>query len=61
VQGVNDFILFAGLALSSLFAGVIYHFMGWIWINLATLPMILTILLSAIWLHSVKHKKTSGT
>jgi len=60
VQGVNDFILFAGLALSSLFAGVIYHFMGWVWINLATLPMILTILLSAIWLHSVKRKKQVG-
>jgi len=56
VQGINDFILFTGLALSSLFAGVIYHFLGWMWINLATIPMILTVLLSAIWLRSIRKK-----
>ena len=57
VQGVNDFILFTGLALSSLFAGVIYHFMGWMWVNLATAPMIIAVLLSAIWLRSIRRKE----
>ena len=57
VQGINDFILFTGLALSSLFAGVIYHFMGWIWVNLATMPMIIAVLFSAIWLRSIRQKE----
>ena len=57
VQGMNDFILFTGLACSSLFAGVIYHFMGWMWVNLATAPMILAVLLSALWLRSIRRKE----
>ena len=57
VQGVNDFILFTGLAMSSLFAGVIYHFMGWMWVNLATTPMIIAVLFSAIWLRSIRQKE----
>jgi MFS family permease len=57
VQGINDFILFTGLAMSSLFAGVIYHFLGWIWVNLAAIPMILAVLISAIWLQSIRRKQ----
>jgi MFS family permease len=57
VQGVNDFILFTGLAMSSLFAGVIYHFMGWMWVNIATIPMIIAVLFSAIWLRSIRQKE----
>jgi len=57
VQGMNDFILFTGLAISSLSAGVIYYFMGWLWVNLATMPMILAVLLSAVWLRSIRRKQ----
>ena len=57
VQGMNDFILFTGLAMSALFAGVIYHFLGWMWVNLMTLPMILAVLLSASWLRSIRKKQ----
>jgi len=57
VQGMNDFILFTGLALSSLSAGVIYFYFGWKWVNLATAPLILAILLPAIWLRSVRRKE----
>ena len=60
VQGMNDFILFTGLAISSLFAGVIYHYLGWLWVNLAALPMILVVLLSAIWLRSVRRKQQAA-
>jgi len=56
VQGMNDFILFTGLAISSLSAGMIYHFFGWMWVNLAATPLILTVLLSAIWLRSTRRK-----
>lgn len=60
VQGMNDFILFSGLAISSLTTGMIYHFFGWVWVNLATAPLILTILLTAIWLRSVRRKEQTG-
>ena len=60
VQGMNDFILFTGLAMSSLTAGVIYHFMGWMWVSLATSPMILAVLLSALWLRSIRRKEQAA-
>ena len=57
VQGTNDFILFTGLALSSLMAGGISHHFGWNWINYAMLPVILVILFSALWLRSVRRRE----
>ncbi len=60
VQGMNDFILFTGLAISSLSSGIIYHFMGWMWVNLATLPMIISVLISAVWLRSIRRKEQAA-
>jgi MFS family permease len=60
VQGMNDFILFTGLAISSLSAGMIFHFFGWMWVNLTTVPLILAILLPAIWLRSVRRKEQAA-
>lgn len=50
VQGTNDFIVFTIMAFSSLFSGTIFHFLGWTWVNYATLPMIVIIFLSVTWL-----------
>ncbi len=60
VQGTNDFIIFTGLAISSLAAGTIYHFFGWQWINYSMLPVILSVLLSAIWLRSIRRKQQAA-
>lgn len=60
VQGTNDFLLFTGLACSSLMAGTVYHYFGWDWVNLAMLPVILTILLSALWLRSVRRREQAA-
>ena len=57
VQGMNDFLLFTGLAVSSLMAGSVYHYFGWAWVNYAMLPVILVILLSALWLRSVRRRE----
>ena len=57
VQGMNDFLLFTGLAFSSLMAGTVYHYFGWAWVNLAMLPAILIILLSALWLRSIRRRE----
>lgn len=50
VQGTNDFIVFIGMAISSLCAGTLYHFLGWQWVNIAALPMIAIILIAVTWL-----------
>ena len=50
MQGTNDFIVFTGMAISSLFSGTLYHFMGWNWVNMATLPMIGVVMVAVFWL-----------
>ena len=60
VQGMNDFILFSGLAISSLSAGMIFHYFGWMWVNVATAPLILAVLLPAIWLRSIRKKEQAA-
>lgn len=60
VQGTNDFLIFTGLAISSLMAGSVYHFFGWDWVNYAMMPIILTILLSALWLRSIRRKEQAA-
>lgn len=60
VQGMNDFILFSGLTVTSLSAGVVFFYFGWKWVNLAAAPMILAILLPAIWLRSVRRKEQAA-
>ncbi|MCZ6764698.1 MAG: MFS transporter, partial [Alphaproteobacteria bacterium] len=60
VQGMNDFIVFSGLAISALAAGMIYYFFGWMWVNLATAPFILAILLPALWLRSLRRKEQAA-
>ena len=50
VQGMNDFIVFTGMAIASLCAGTVYHFLGWQWVNFAALPMIVIILIAVMWL-----------
>ena len=56
VQGMNDFIVFTGMAIASLCAGTLYHFLGWQWVNLAALPMIAVILIAVIWLKIVQRR-----
>jgi len=50
VQGTNDLIVFTTMAISSLFSGTIYHFLGWAWVNFATVPMIAIMFSAALWL-----------
>ena len=60
VQGINDFLIFTGLAISSLMAGSVYHFLGWNWVNYAMLPIILVILLLTLWLRSIRRKEQAS-
>ena len=45
VQGMNDFLVFTTAAIASLFAGQTVETIGWIWVNLISLPLIVVAML----------------
>lgn len=58
IQGMNDFIVFTFMAISSMFSGTLYHFMGWTWVSLAALPMIGVMLALLGWLALIRRRAT---
>jgi hypothetical protein len=50
VQGVNDFIVFATMGLSSLASGALVTTSGWETMNRATLPALGVIAAGVLWL-----------
>lgn len=50
VQGVNDFLIFATMAASSFFSGLLIAAAGWTAVNLAALPMLGVLVAVTIWL-----------
>jgi MFS family permease len=59
VQGINDFIVFTFMAFSSMFSGTLYHVMGWTWVNLAALPLIVVMMALLGWLAVVKRRSAA--
>jgi len=49
-QGFNDFAVFTLVTIASLSAGMLQHKLGWEMVNYGTLPFILIILMSVVWL-----------
>ncbi len=45
VQGMNEFLVFSASAFGSLFAGQAVNSLGWIWVNIITIPFILLVIL----------------
>ncbi len=62
VQGINEFMVFTAAALGSLLAGVGVDKLGWVWLNLASLPPIIIVAWGIVRLSDerarVRHKKT---
>ena len=50
VQGINDFMVFGVVAVSSLSSGQLLHAFGWDVVTTAALPMISLALLATLWL-----------
>lgn len=50
-QAVNDFSIFSLQALASLSAGQVIHGLGWQWVNLLPIPLLLLMLVSLFWFH----------
>ena len=61
VQGINEFMVFTAAALGSLLAGVGVAKLGWVWLNLASLPPIIIVAWGIVRLSDkrarVRHKK----
>jgi MFS family permease len=45
-QALNDFLVFSAITLASLSAGAMQHALGWWWVNVAVIPLILVIVAS---------------
>ncbi|MBP6117427.1 MAG: MFS transporter [Neisseriaceae bacterium] len=45
VQGMNDFLVFTAAAFGSLFAGQAVTSLGWVWVNLISIPFVIVVML----------------
>ena len=59
LQGVNDFVVFGSIAVSSLFSGRILEDLGWDWINIGVLPMIAVSLLATLLLAGPRRRRVA--
>ena len=58
-QGLNDFIVYAAIALAALAAGEIHSALGWRAVNAASIPALLMIMASVAWLAAGRTKDKS--
>jgi MFS family permease len=60
VQGANELVVSAGVALSAFFAGSVHQRWGWQVTNLAVLPGLAIILISLLWLRIRRQEERGG-
>jgi MFS family permease len=48
-QGATNFIIYCFVALLSLSSGALVHYVGWMWVNLGALPLLLVAGLATLW------------
>ena len=63
VQGINDFIVFATMAVSSISSGALVSTAGWETMNRAVLPFLAVIAAGALWLARLRRRgaRVAGT
>ena len=50
VQGVNDLLVFATVALSAVSAGALHHILGWKTVNVGVVPLLVLCFAAVAWL-----------
>ena len=60
VQATHDFLVYATTATAAALSGFLQAQAGWTLINLATLPLMLTVMLTMLWLQTLKRPRTSA-
>jgi MFS family permease len=56
-QAMNDFLVFTATFSASLSAGALLHLLGWWWVNVAVIPLVLIIILGLALLGLSDHRK----
>ena len=59
-QGLNDFIVFAVMGVSSLSSGALIDAAGWDRMNAVALPFVAVVALAALWLGALRRKRRVG-
>lgn len=59
VQAVNDFSVFGIQAFASLSAGTVIHLANWNVLVLSTLPFLLLVLATILWMHRLQARNTA--
>ena len=59
-QGLNDFIVFAVMGVSSLSSGALIDAAGWERMNAVALPFIAIVAFAALWLGALRRKRRAG-
>jgi MFS family permease len=57
VQGTNDFLVFATMAISSFASGALVTTRGWQLINIGALPFLIVVALGILWLARQSHRR----
>ena len=58
-QGMMNQIVYTVVAIGSLSSGAFIHFLGWNWVNIGAMPMLLFTVLVTIW-HAAAKSKTAN-
>ena len=57
LQGTNDFIVFTAVAFASLVSGAVYQLLGWNWVNILAVPMIVIAMAAVTWLALTRRRE----
>lgn len=60
VQGMNDFLVFTMVAVSSLGSGVLHAELGWAAVNMAVAPPVFAVFAMAVWFRTRQEPKTAS-
>ncbi len=59
VQAINEFVVFSSAACASFAAGALLHWLGWIRVNQAVIPLAALAILAQLWLYLVRRRGAS--
>jgi MFS family permease len=58
-QGATNFIIYCFVALLSLSSGALVHYVGWMWVNLGALPLLVVAGLATFWYAAKRGPETA--
>ncbi len=60
VQAINEFVVFSSAALASFAAGALLHWLGWLRVNHAVVPLVALAVLAQLWLYLANRRHRSA-